>query len=103
MGETGFQCFDNPNCLVSATATLPSSFLELFSYKKYSPGPIALAAGNYSIAFGVFDDAGSGAFDSGLLIDSVVVTDNPVNGVPEPGTMWLAAGGIGVLLSLRKR
>ncbi len=102
VSEAGFACFDGSDCFVTATVPLASSFLEFASYKKYVRNATALAQGNYSIAFTVSDDAGDAGFDSGLLLDSIVVTNNTTSGVPEPATMWLAASGLVVLLWRRR-
>jgi hypothetical protein len=100
VSEPGFSCFDDPACSASAVANLSSSFLEFSSYKKYTPAAMALLPGNYSITLAVYDDALDAAFDSGLLIDSISITGN--SAIPEPGTMWLAAAGLVILLWWRR-
>ena len=60
-------------------------------------------AGNYYLEVGVTNWSDT-AFDSGLAMDGVTVGGNPLNPVPEPGTLMLLATGImPFVLKLRRR
>lgn len=99
LGTTGNPATFSPlGSVAAATTPTPGAVPHFDAMTGFSTFAfVAPTAGSYTFGIGVAD-AGAEAIQSGLLLDNFRVTP-----IPEPATLALVAGGIGLLGLLRRR